>query len=47
MVCRSQASQGKGNEDLGVWIGAIRNHFWYCCRSWYGNVNDLKVCKNI
>ncbi|PIK35795.1 hypothetical protein BSL78_27382 [Apostichopus japonicus] len=36
-------SQMKGNEDLRLWIPAIRNHFWHCSRECAGDVLKLKA----
>ncbi|XP_063049438.1 uncharacterized protein LOC134445044 isoform X2 [Engraulis encrasicolus] len=32
----------KGNQDLGGWLQAILNHFWFCCSSSDGNAEELK-----
>ncbi|XP_068677004.1 uncharacterized protein [Montipora foliosa] len=43
-ICKklNSASQSKGNDELGLWISAVRNHFWYCFRCCNGNVDNMK-----
>ena len=38
-----QAAKIKGNEDLSLWAGSVRNHFWYCSKNCEDNIADFKV----
>ncbi|KAJ8039321.1 hypothetical protein HOLleu_16995 [Holothuria leucospilota] len=44
----SNVANAKGNEDLQLWIPAIRNHFWFSCRSCSGDTMKLKaICLSL
>ncbi|XP_068760155.1 uncharacterized protein [Montipora capricornis] len=40
--CLHQAARIRGCETLKEWIDDIVNHFWFCCQSCDGSVDELK-----
>lgn len=40
--CLHQAARVKGCEPLKEWIDDIVNHFWFCCQTCEGSVDELK-----
>ncbi|XP_068735198.1 uncharacterized protein [Montipora capricornis] len=40
--CLHQAAHRRGCETLKEWIDDIVNHFWFCCQSCDGSVDELK-----
>ena len=38
----TNAAKLKANAELQAWIKSIDNHFWWCCLTCHGNLDELK-----